>query len=147
MKPITFSKTSWHYKLVDKMDFLPPEYEWDGTPIPTDICTYSRKLFACIGLCLLLGTIALTIGPVAFANFFSWIAVRFVTGQWAMLDTVGCIAIAELMLAAFGMIRYFGQKVIDSRKAIKSHVPNKPSIIREIYRKFKDKTCVQINFE
>ena len=153
MKPITFSKDSWHFKLMSNMNHLPDNYDrYDPAP-STDICAYSRKLFTCLLVVAIVVMIAVMAGPVTWGDCIAWLVACNVTGQWILPDGLGAGAIGEVVIAiAIGIAwcittMYIKYKTWKRANKPKENVPDEPSIIYEIYRKFKDKTCVRINFK
>lgn len=151
MKPITFSKDSWHFKLMDKMHRLPRNYDEYADNPTTDICAYSRRLFTSLLIVACMAMPAAMAGPVAWGNCIAWLVVGCVTGQWVTLDGLGAAAPVEVfVVAAIGIawgittlhIKYKQWKYVNKKLPVEE-----PSIIYEIYRKFKDKTCVRINFK
>jgi hypothetical protein len=152
MKPITFSKTSWHYKMVDKIIGMPQDY-YDND-IPMDICTYSRKLFGCLLLLALAAACAIGLVLIPVADFAMWVLVGLSTG-WVEVG-IGGVVIVEAVIAVIFVMAYGIAMIVETRKKYKramrlknseEGVPEpEPSLAVELYRKFKTKTCVRITF-
>ena len=150
MKPITFSKASWHYKLINKMDNMPDEN------IPIDFCTYLKILISTVSTILILSIIGILLGPVAWTNTATWVVASLTTGQWRQPDSVffyitlwevsGIVIIVLLVLfrLIFSEVRKFLSRT--KQKTLVDYT-EQPSFVREIYRKFKSKTCVRITFD
>lgn len=154
MQSVKFSENSWHARLARKYQI---HYLFDGDEIyHRDICSYirgvGRGLFMAILMVLipsyLLGS---TINGIAFLfggefnNFFK-LGMFF----WGLVGYLLAIAIVLALGCVVSKCIY--HFVIDHPRQ-RSYIleplepkPKEPSFLLEVYRKFKDKTCVRVEF-
>ena len=157
MKPITFSVNSWHYKMVDKVIGLPRGYF--NEDLPMDLCTYFRKLMLCLFMLTVAAAFIIGLVIIPLADLSAWVLAGLITG-WTDTLGVGGVIIGEAIIAVlFGIAAgiVFSLEALKKRKqanrlknreAREAGVPEPtPSIMVELYRKFKDKTCVRIEFK
>lgn len=147
MTPITFSKNSWHARLVNRFT---QRYASDAT----NICQYMRW----VGWGLL-GVILVTLALSVFATFvlsgivwdIQWLFgyVHFVGGQNPPARELGaCILnlVAVLGSIVAGLMWISGI-VKEARYHKKWHTASPsppPGFIRTAYRSFKDKVCIRV---
>jgi hypothetical protein len=130
MEAFKVSKDSWHYKLLSRSTY----------DIPTDICSYTRKLFGT--LFLICGVVSIVGFVVAFYCysgyvFFDWLLFN---GQWDQIN------VFFLMLT--GMVSVVVSAVVGKEKLsdfFNSEIRT-PSFIREAYSAFKNKHCIKLEF-
>lgn len=152
MKPITFNKNSWHYRLVTYLHGAPDRYDYYGEPIHVDRCSYAKTLFGCLLLVAVCTAVVFFMGVVPWVNFAVWVYVGL-TNHWTPLDFTGVGALSEVAIGALFGLCYLAVTSYDKSKAWRkarkqlNGEPDEPSIVREIYRMFKDKTCMQIEFK
>lgn len=150
MKPITLSKASWHYKLINCLGY------GLGSSPPLDLCSYLKILIHTMIPVIILSILGILLGPVAWADTAAWVVASLITGQWTLPDS----GFFYIVLSQIGSMVIYGLSVLlvlifsRVRKSLKSqkqkspaYYTKQPSFVREIYRKFRDKTCVRITFE
>lgn len=151
MKPLTFSKNSWHYRLVCFVK---------GNCYSDDFCGYFWEVFGALVTAIisfqgitvaLLFTIVypLTYLIVGLQYGFFMMPTEVVVG---LFIDFGFLIVT---IAFYTIERWIPQ--YQERKRIKwfeefeknsyKHVDKEPSFIVQSYRKFKDKTCVEVEFK
>lgn len=140
----TFNTKSWHFKLASFSD----SYLEHRTQM--DFCRYLRTILK--SLCA--GTILVFIGSIAALGLFvmvggliAWILACLVKLSWLMPESEACVALLALVMAFIVGLIKITAACLDSRDY--SSAPKKPSsgFFHVLYRKIKDKTCFQIDFE
>lgn len=133
MKTLKLNKDSWHYKLAMQYDRHVPDN--------TDICSYTRLLFAAMSLMafaitiltLLAGTILFTIG--------GWFAYLFgFPLHGAVVPFTFIYGGATIVIGIVAAKAHYDEHKYDKPK-------KEPGFVRTAYRSWKDKFCVKVEFE
>lgn len=138
MKKLEFSTTSWHYRLINFTDS-------GSTNSIENICDYTRSFLVSIIKLLLIASFALflfipmtsslvvLLGKVFGFQTWHWMIglVAFGAGQWLGIGIMG---------ACFGIVAWK-----ENRRY--SVIDKEPGPLSNMYRSWKDKTCVQIEFK
>lgn len=150
MKTVTFSKDSWHYKLVNKLSDYGPR---------KDRCAYARQVVFCSFAALVMVCAFIVFVPVAWGDFLSWGLAQLITGQWVDPNISTLYTLVELLITAAGFVMYsldrFDKWRVDRKLAKRLAMeeagivipPPEPSIIAEMWIAFKEKTCARIEFK
>lgn len=153
MKPFTINKNSWHYKLANNFGGGVRSFNDDHHPERnTDFCSYFWKVFfgafwftiICILGAFLTGCVA---------DFGAWVGAMIVTGHLIQPGSGALVVVAFLVLVLIGCIVAGADKLKEVRRNAQYEAEklglideSEPGFIKMTYRKFKDKTCVQLNF-
>lgn len=146
MKSITFSKNSWHYRLVS---FIKPPYQ-----ISDDFCGYfwdviiSAFSLVCMISALVFFTLLLLIHPLLY------LAVSLQYGFFDLPAPVGVglfLDIGSILIILFFYIIDIWYPAYQEKKywnnfSKMTELP-KPSFIMMSWNKFKDKTCFKVEFK
>jgi hypothetical protein len=138
MNPLTFKKSSWHYRLVDY---------WMDTPAAENetMCEYVWQV---VGALL---RVVLTSAFVTLAAFVMVImpivsAIWLLHHGWAVKHKPSFLSLGEMgvgldiiVLTPVIVVHFRRKKVFKTAK--------QPSFVKEAYRSIKDKVCTRINFE
>lgn len=143
MKSFTLNTNSWHFKLAEIAGVSKRRHD--------DFCSYFRKV--AMGAFLFTLMIALSVAETAcVADFFAWIVAGVQSG-FVEPRPGTVIFFCELAIAAvLGLIYLFAtwDEKRNERKwqqrCDPTFVAPEPGFVKLAYRKFKDKTCFQINF-
>lgn len=127
MRAITINKESWHYRLLEKVDFYPGGAR--------DFCHYLRKLTGLAILTFLL-TVLGTIYAASMGEVFAWVTWMVVNGQLIAPDAFvvpGLVAssIGLVFLAAFA----FQMLPDDTRE-----------VVEAAWETVHDKVCFKVRF-
>lgn len=151
MKPLTFSKNSWHYRLV---------YFIKGNCWSNDFCSYfwevvGSLVWAIFCFCLVLLTLSFTI---IFPLTYLIVGLQY--GFFKMPNEVIAGLIMDIGFIIITVAFYIVEDWIpqyQERKRTKhyeefvkngyKHIDKEPSFIVQSYHKFKDKTCVKVEFK
>jgi hypothetical protein len=148
MKSIHVNKNSWHARLISSM-----HPHWEGFYLSdTNICSYTKKLFSCL-LTGFFQISTITFFLSCIIDFLIWAYVSLVyyhtdvrAGLLAIIGfhlfTIGTF----LILACFGeslLCRYDRAKF---RLKKSNEAPKEPNFLVEMYKAFKGKYCVKIDF-
>lgn len=168
MQPTIFSISSAHFRLARTYGKLRVHNEGVGVEneygyfneykevYVGDICTYikacAKGLF---GVFIITVLSIIVLAPVV--EFIAYAIASILTGQWAGMDvdaSMGAIILSVVALAAGCVLGIKGYLLYRKKFPIvkksgkrKDTKPTKPSFLREVYRKFKDKTCIRIRVE
>lgn len=136
MKPFTINKNSWHYRLANEYGGLE---RWED-----DFCSYSRRVG--LGLCaalLLSAVCSLLLYPLVDLAIWAYFRMFVDPVDMSTAAEIFCIIAAVLLLAlAIGVFGSLREMYVESRPRVKKE----PSFLTLAYRKFKDKTCVRVNY-
>jgi hypothetical protein len=135
MKAFTLSNTAWHFRLAN----YGATRIWveDGS----DICEYTRAVFA--------GSFLLLLAVIAGALATVWVGLSL----FNLYEVAVGAAMLELHTALFlfvmGIIGFFiGVAVLaDWYNSRPEKPPVEPGFVKLAYRKFKNKTCVRLEFK
>lgn len=142
MNKITFSKNSWHYKLVKSFSAF--------GQVPQDLCRYFRTLFFSSLLILIASVIVLITGGsliIALINDIKWVfnhnlnLSKPINGFWFIGNTLWSIIISGI----------FFMEILPNIKTYlyNKHKVNKKTdgLIKSMYKTFKEKVCPLIEYE
>ena len=151
MKPLTFSKNSWHYRLVCFMK---------GNCWSNDFCSYFWEVVGALVLtivCFCLGLFTLSV-TIVFPLTYLIVGLQY--GFFKMPNEVIAGLIMDIGFIIVTIVFYIIERWIpqyQERKRMKhyeefvkngyKHVNKEPSFIVQSWRKFKDKTCVKVEFK
>lgn len=151
MKPLTFSKNSWHYRFI--------AYMKNSHYISNNICGYfwdfigSCMLALCVFFAVVIALYVMVVAPLM------WV---FVMLQFDMYVTSLPEAVIGLILDIIAMIFsvffYLVEVVLPARAEKKrlmdyeamqkgEYTPKHDSFVKAVWRKFHDKTCVKVEFK
>lgn len=135
MKPLIFNKDSWHYRIASKYGNFDPKN--------SDICSYGRRIF--LGL-LMISLIILSILILGIMNIdlflgivFSFICGSFVVGMAGQAMICFYIILASF-ISAHKYVKWKKNRYENYRCKSDGYLIN-------AYKSWKDKFCLQINFQ
>lgn len=135
-------KNSWHYWLAK----IGGQSGWDKS---TNLCAYIRRIVYGI-IKLSFWTIVLTMVTIAyFVGGWDFFTCMFDASCTEVPPTAALfVALSGIAVFLFvlGLVLIGADKVREYRISHQS-VTKEPSFLTLVYRKFKDKTCVKINFK
>lgn len=151
MKPFTINKNTWHFKLANQfgggvnVSTFNPEYN-------TDFCSYFWKVFfGAFWFTVVMALVAFATACVA--DFFAWIIAMIVTGHLIDPDGAAVAVILFISLAVLGCVFAGIDKLREIRRNARYEAEKSgtvadtdPGFFKLSYRKFKEKTCVQLKF-
>ena len=131
MKTLQLSKNSQHYQFMRRM----------AIGIPTDICSYSRRLVTVVIMLLFIGVIVGTIAIWAISPWVSFVHswVYGVPLMWFPNEPSAVLSLfIQLVLVFMGVIYFIHSKI---------HFKSEPGLIRLRYQAYRDKVCVKLEFK
>jgi hypothetical protein len=166
MKPINFSKDSWHWRLAHKYGGAEEEYstkeEYERTGNPRagyqgDICDYMQHMIGGFCLCFLI-TAGLTIALFPISDSITWALAYYNNGPLEV--GYGPVWLTcEIAVAAFigSLYLYYTWKSERDHQAYLARTAanagtyvepvKKNSIMQSIHRRIKDKTCFTVTVQ
>ena len=141
MKALNFNKNSWHYRLVN--------YFYNDWNISHNLCGYFwQVVFSLFVAILAIFGIAVFIYVLAIAPLM-WFFVLFQFGYLPPHTEaiIGLILDTGIILTT--IIYFISEKLSERRekkRIVSQQKPKQDSFIHASYRKFKDKTCMRIEF-
>ena len=152
MKELTFNRNSWHYRLVQWWS-ADSSFRYRDS---VDICTYvwlviKSTAFVAFMIVFTLGfSFGMIIGPLMGA--VSWSIDSMFAGHFVVQGTFAKIFFGELygitVLSIIHAVCYGVPKLYYWIRHRSHEQTDKPdNFLRAAYTKFKDKTCVKINFQ
>lgn len=142
MKNLTFSKTSWHYRLATS-DFgnYVPEHTNDHVPVH-DFCRYIQAVLRAGLILLLFGTCVLLLWYML-ANLVLGLAFSLYYGTW-LANEVGMGAMYAIGVGAgFLVVRAMIVFLVDF---IYNDGPHTDGFIKNAYHSLKNRFCARITF-
>ena len=140
MKTITIDKNSWHYRLLDKLDFY----------VAPDICSYTRKVLGALFLVGLMACFSLYILG-ALTNIAIWLvvclqhSVWFQPEPWALGTTIAVLGFVFIIGIVLGAV-WIAET--NTKRKIRRRNNNEPDgFVTEAYKSFKDKVCYRVDFK
>lgn len=137
MYTLNFNKNSWHYRLVSVF--------YNSWNIADNLCRYFWQVVISLFVAVL-GVFGVTIiGYVMLIAPLMWL---WVTIEFGYLEPhteaiLGCIFDTGIILTT---IIYFTNEKLSERRVVAQQKPKQDSFIHASYKKFKDKTCMKIEF-
>jgi hypothetical protein len=151
MKKLTYSKNSWHYRLARQIGYSPDwGYDDEGNSNKDfgDICSYWRHVVGAVLVIAIIFAIIYVVATLS-VHLIMGIVFSLLYGMW--LGTL--VAEATLFFIGAGitlLVIFEGiPRVYSSYKEYRYDHPKQPKpdgFIKEAYRSFKNKTCVQVKF-
>ena len=131
MKTLQLSKNSQHYQFMSRM----------AVGIPTDICSYSRRLVTVVIMLLFIGVIVGTIAIWAISPWVSFVHswVYGVPLMWFPNDPSAILSLlVQVVLALVAFVYFVLSKI---------HFKTEPGLIKLRYQAYRDKVCVTLEFK
>lgn len=148
MKPLKFSKNSWHYKVATKFGGLEA---WGDL----DFCEYVRSVLLGIFLLSMIAIICFA-GLFALADWMAWVSAMIITGSMITPSEPATIITACWVIAFIIIGCVYGSRIYDNRKEARrleafkawqaggEYIPTQPGFITMAYRTLKEKTCFRV---
>lgn len=130
MKTVIINQNSWHYRWLEKFNFLPKH---------NDICSYTRALINLTLATLLVMSVLIFI-TMSFGNFLVWLLVIILTKTLIEPDAMAMLAGTVTSLGLLGFICYLISK---ATKAL----PVVPEDIKSMWGSLRDKVCYKIEYK
>lgn len=136
MRPITFSKNSWHYRLANFFT------SGDVLRHTTDLCSYVKLVGVSMFLALLI-TLLVAFVTACTADALAWIAAMITAGSLFQGDPPALVAIAGWIIVG-AMVLWI--KWCEYRFDHPKPEPSTPSFVAVAYSSIKDKLCFRVEF-
>ena len=137
MKELNFNTDSWHYEIASKGGYSPYR---NGL----DICSYTRAILKSLVIGMLFGLMIALVGFVFFQVLFG-LVFSLIYGTWIM-TMIGEITLFFICIFAIGGLLLLIGMFILSGISYLAKKPKSEAFIINAYMSWKDKYCVQINF-
>lgn len=136
MRPITFSKNSWHYRLANYFN------SGDALRHTTDLCSYVKLVGVSMFLAFVIALLV-TFAAVCTGDALAWIAAMITSGSMFAGDPPATIAAAGwTVVCALAIWIGWCEYRADHPKP----EPTTPSFVAVAYSSLKDKLCFRVQF-
>lgn len=146
MMTLKLNRDSWHYKFVKNVVGMP----W----YVNDICSYTTRFFWSVVLSLLASIVVLAVTGILLSGVYGWVQLflghpptKGHDGFAPFMVIDALIVVAAVIITAFFGIKKgvlaFADYLSDNAKPT---TPKEPWLIETMYKHFKEKTCVQIDW-
>ncbi len=139
MKPVTFSKKSWHYWLATNIgDFK--------TYSQNDMCSYVNNVIKGLLIVLLASTIVLGCSATVI-SFLYHIIGKMLGLIHRSMEVYEGMGMMFVILALVVVVAMFGRDWLANRREKQYASQTPPGFIKTAYRSFKDKVCFLVEFK